>query len=76
VKRTGEGESTGAVKHICMGTTQGNSLCSYFNLKLAKHPVSHFIFYVFSSTKSSWVGWDGVGWGDMRGEVTGKEIGG
>jgi hypothetical protein len=34
-----------------MGTTQGNSLCSYLYLKLAKRPVSHFIFYVFSSTK-------------------------
>jgi hypothetical protein len=49
VKRTGRGESIGAVIHICMGTTQGNSLCSYFYLKLAKHHISHFIFYVFSS---------------------------
>jgi hypothetical protein len=35
-----------------MGTTQGNSLCSHLYLKLAKPHVAHFIFYVFSSTKS------------------------
>jgi hypothetical protein len=51
MKRTGRGESTGAVIHICMGTTQGNSLCSYLYLRLAKCHVSHFIFYIFSSTK-------------------------
>jgi hypothetical protein len=51
-KRTGRGESIGAVMHICMGTTQGNSLCGYLYLKLAKHHVSYFIFYVFPSTKS------------------------
>jgi hypothetical protein len=62
VKRTGRGESTGTVIHICMGTTQGNSLCSYLYLKLAKHCVLCFIFYVFSSTKLetgfAW-GWEG-----------------
>jgi hypothetical protein len=52
VKRTERGESIGVVIHICMGTTQGNFLCSYLYLKLAKRHVSHFIFYVFSSTKS------------------------
>jgi hypothetical protein len=30
--------------------TQGNSLCDYLYLKLAK--CSHSVFYVFSSTKS------------------------
>jgi hypothetical protein len=35
-----------------MGTTEGNSLCSYLYLKLAKHHVYHFIFNVFTSTKS------------------------
>jgi hypothetical protein len=35
-----------------MGTTQGNSLCSCLYLKLAKHHISHFIFYIVSSTKS------------------------
>jgi hypothetical protein len=52
VKRTGRGESIEAVIHICMGTTQGNSLCSCLYLKLAKHHISHFIFYIVSSTKS------------------------
>jgi hypothetical protein len=52
VKRTGRGELIGAIIHICMGTTQGISLCSYLYLKLAKCHVSHFIFYVFSFTKS------------------------
>jgi hypothetical protein len=52
MKRTRRGESTGAVIHICMGTKQGNCLCSYLYLKLAKHHVSPFIFFVFSSTKS------------------------
>jgi hypothetical protein len=33
------------------GTTQGNLLCSYLYLKLIKHHIFHFIFYVFSSTK-------------------------
>jgi hypothetical protein len=51
VRRTGRGESFGAVIHICMGTSQGNSLCSYLYLKLAKHHVSCFIYYVFSSIK-------------------------
>jgi hypothetical protein len=49
VKRTGRGESIGAVIHIHMGTTQGNSLCNYLYLK--RH-VLCFIYYVFSSTKS------------------------
>jgi hypothetical protein len=31
------------------GTTQGNSLCSYPYLKLAKQHDSHFIFHGFSS---------------------------
>jgi hypothetical protein len=49
VKKTERSESTGVVIHICMGTTQGNSLCSYLYLKLAKHHISHFIFifYIF-----------------------------
>jgi hypothetical protein len=48
VKRTGRDESIGAEIHICMETTQGNTLCRYLYLKLAKSPV----FYVFSSIKS------------------------
>jgi hypothetical protein len=46
-----EANQFGAVIPICMGTTQGNSLCSSLYLKLTKCHVSHFIFYVFSSTK-------------------------
>jgi hypothetical protein len=46
-EETERGESTGAVSHICMGTTQGNSLCSHLYLNVAKHQVSCFIFYVF-----------------------------
>jgi hypothetical protein len=51
MKGTGKGESIRAVIHICMGLTQGNSLCSYLYSKLAKCHVSCFIYYVFSSTK-------------------------
>jgi hypothetical protein len=52
MKKTGRGESIEAKIHICMGTKQGNFLCSYLYLKLAKCHVSCFIYYVFSSTKS------------------------
>jgi hypothetical protein len=31
---------------------KGKSLCSYLYLKLAKHHVSPFILYIFSSTNS------------------------
>jgi hypothetical protein len=70
VKRTERGNSIGVVIHICMGTTQGNSLCSYLYLRLAKCHVSHFIFYGFSSTKlenrreEQYCG----EWGEPRGE--------
>jgi hypothetical protein len=47
VKRTGRCELIEAVIHICMETTQGDSLCSYLYLKLAKHHDFQFIFYVF-----------------------------
>jgi hypothetical protein len=50
VKRTGRGKSVGAVIHICMGTTQGNSLCSYLYLKLAKSHAFHFTCYVYVCT--------------------------
>jgi hypothetical protein len=39
---TGRDEPTGVVIHICTETTQGNSLCSYLYLKLAK--ISCFSF--------------------------------
>jgi hypothetical protein len=57
VKRTGRGEPTGVVTHICMETTQGNSLCSYLYLKLAKISRFSFYLYVFSSAKlENWEG--------------------
>jgi hypothetical protein len=72
VKRTGKGEPVGVVIHICMETTQGNFLCSYLFLQLAK---VMFLFYV-SSTKSE-EGGTGVGWAhDRSGEVSGKGVGG
>jgi hypothetical protein len=79
VKRTGRGESIGAVIYICMGTTKWNSLCSYLYLKLAKHHVSHFILYVFPSTKSKnrrvgqvgggWCWWEGGGGRERRRKI-------
>jgi hypothetical protein len=36
VKRTGRGESIGAIIYISIETSEGNSLCSYLYLKLAK----------------------------------------
>jgi hypothetical protein len=50
VKRTRADEPVRVVIYICMETTQGNSLCSYLYLKLAK--MSCFSFYLFSSAKS------------------------
>jgi hypothetical protein len=53
MKRTGRDEPIGIVIQICMERTQGNSLCSYLYLKLAK--ILYFCFYLlcfFSSTKS------------------------
>jgi hypothetical protein len=38
VKRTDRDEPVGVVIYTCMKTTQGISLCSYLNLKLAKMP--------------------------------------
>jgi hypothetical protein len=82
VKRTGRGKSIGAVKHICMGITQGNSLCSYLYLRLAKCHVSSSIFYAFSSTKSEnrkaeLVLWGaGAGWHWWVRELAEKGVGG
>jgi hypothetical protein len=47
VKRTGRGESNGAVIYTHMGATQEYSLCSCLYLKLAKLHVSCFIFCFF-----------------------------
>jgi hypothetical protein len=51
VKRTRGDEPIGVAIYICLETTQGNSLCSYLYLKLAKVFMFLFLSYVFSSTK-------------------------
>jgi hypothetical protein len=51
VKRTGRGEPIGVVLNICMETTQGNSLCSCLDLKLAKISCSSFYLLCFFSYK-------------------------
>jgi hypothetical protein len=52
VKRIRGDEPIGVVIHVCVETSQGNSLCSYLYLKLVKMSFFLFIFYLFSSTKS------------------------
>jgi hypothetical protein len=52
MKRIGGNEPPGDVIYILMEPTQGNPLCSYLYLKLAKCHVSLFTFYIYSSTKS------------------------
>jgi hypothetical protein len=75
LKRTRRDEPIGALIHICMETTQENSLCSYLYLKLAK--MSCFPFYLLcfflykireqeGGTGSAW-------WGER--EVAGKQVG-
>jgi hypothetical protein len=47
-------ESIGVIIHIDMEISQGNSLCSYFNLKQAK--MSFFSFFFYKNR-------EGPGWG-------------
>jgi hypothetical protein len=68
-----------------MGTTRGNSLCSYLYLKLAKH---HFSFYLlrFFFCKmgeqegkigfAAWMGAEMATGTGGRGQVAGKGVGG
>jgi hypothetical protein len=53
VKRTGRGESIGAVIHICMETSKGNSLCSNLYLKLANvmFLVLSFMFFLLQNQR-------------------------
>jgi hypothetical protein len=44
-------EPNEVVMLVCMEISQGNSLCNYLYLNLAKHHVFLFIIYLFSSTK-------------------------
>jgi hypothetical protein len=90
VKRTGRDEPTGVVIHMCMETTQGNSLCSSLYLKVAKMPCFcyyplHFFFYKIGEqegrTGSAQWGWGLalVGgrrqWGKgVRGEYGAKNV--
>jgi hypothetical protein len=50
VKKSGRDQPVGVVIHICMETTQENSLCSYLYLKLAKMPwFSYYLLWCFFS---------------------------
>jgi hypothetical protein len=49
--RTRNDKPIGVVIHICMETTQGNSLCNYLYLKLAKTSCLSFYLLCFFSTK-------------------------
>jgi hypothetical protein len=83
VKRTGRGKSLGVVIHKCMVTIQGNSLCSYLYLKLAKIPCfSFYLLCFFLLQNRRTVEWNrfcpgrrGVGTSG-RGELARKRIGG
>jgi hypothetical protein len=73
VKKTRGGESIGVVIHICMETTQGNSLCNYLYLKLAKTSCFSFYLLCFSFYK---IGKQEAGTGSAEGEVHGSSSGG
>jgi hypothetical protein len=81
VKRSGRDEPIGVAVHMCMEVTQGNSLCSYLYLKLAKTPCfSYSLFMFFSSTKSEnrvcvyVAGWWGGGvWHRWEGRGSGEK---
>jgi hypothetical protein len=82
VKRIREDEPAGVVIHMCMKTTQGNSLCHCLYLKLAKISSLSFYLLFFSSTKSEtqgqnrFCGWLGGFSTGERGEEAGKWVGG
>jgi hypothetical protein len=79
VKRIERDEPIGVVIHKTLETTQGNSLCSYLYLRLAKTPCFSFIFYVFFFCRigeqegRTGSAWGGVEWQQWEGEV-GKEV--
>jgi hypothetical protein len=47
VRRTGRDEPIVVVRHICMETTEGNFLCTYLYLKLAKASCFSFLCFFF-----------------------------
>jgi hypothetical protein len=51
VKRTRRDESIRFATCLCIETTEGNSLCGYLYLKLAKMPIFSFYLLCFFSTK-------------------------
>jgi hypothetical protein len=61
----------GVIIHIYMEISQGNSLGTYLYLKQAKN-VFHFIFSLFSSTKSENKSTQSESWHLWQGEVLGK----
>jgi hypothetical protein len=67
MKRTGRNEPIGIVIHICMETTQGDSLCSYLYLKLAKTPCFSFylLWFLFHKIRE-WKGGTGSPQGGGR----------
>jgi hypothetical protein len=80
MKKPGRSKSTGDVMHIYLGTAQGNSLCSYLYLKLAKMSCFSFVcvslfFYKIREQEGgtdSNVGGRESGCTSERGEVAGE----
>jgi hypothetical protein len=67
------GRSVGAVKHICMEITQGNSLCSYLYLKLARAPcISFYLLCFFFYKIEEQEDRTGTAWGDKKIGTSGK----
>jgi hypothetical protein len=83
VKRTGRDEPIGDVIHTCMETTQGNSLCSYLYLELAKMLCFSFLSFIYFLLQNWRTGWQNrfggggqvVSTSGSR-EVAGKGVGG
>jgi hypothetical protein len=65
VKKTGRDEPVGVVKHICIETTQENSLCSYLYLTPEKTPCFSFYLLCFFFHKIREQE-GGTGWGCGR----------
>jgi hypothetical protein len=70
VKRTRGYEPVGVVISICLETSQGNFLCSYPYLKLAKSCFSFYLFFFYKirekevlQERGGWHQWEG---GDGR----------
>jgi hypothetical protein len=78
VRRTGRYEPTEVLIHICMETTQGNSMCSYLYLGLAKMSwFSYYHLYVFYKIREQESGTGSAGgcWHQWEWEVAEKGVG-